>query len=236
MDYFQHLLNHIDHIEKNIGYSFLNKDFLVLPFVHRSFVNENKKRAPEHNERLEFLGDSVLGLIISEFLFKRLEKSPEGELSSARSSLVDESSCMLYMKKLNIESFILLGKGERESKGMEKSSILADLFEALVASIYLDGGFSKAKEFVFSNFSDDIETILQSPHVNFKAQLQEIIQKKCQKTPEYRVLNEQGPDHVKTFFVEVYLDDDTMGSGEGPSKKQAEQMAAKEALKNKDNL
>ncbi len=157
MNQMEHLLQHISAIENKIGYTFQDRALLMLAFVHRSFVNENRL-VTQHNERLEFLGDSVLGMLISDYLYRNLPSStPEGELSYLRSRLVEASSCVSYVQSLNVTSYVLLGKGERMNDGRGRESILADLFEAIIGAIYLDGGFEAAKNFLFRNFTPKLK-------------------------------------------------------------------------------
>lgn len=229
------LMQNLSQIEENIGYVFENKNLLILAFVHRSFVNENKDLVSEHNERLEFLGDSVLGLVISEYLFRRLPNRPEGDLSHLRSRLVDASSCANYLLKLKLGLYILLGRGEKMGEGRAKTSILSDVFEALVGAIYLDGGLSVSKSFLLSHFEEEIEGAIGSPPRNFKAELQDYSQRKFQKPPEYKIVREMGPDHAKVFHVMVFLNDAQAGIGIGSTKKEAEQQAALEALSSLEN-
>jgi ribonuclease-3 len=225
----QNILQHIPQIESKIGYVFKDKNLLALAFIHRSFVNENRD-AFGHNERLEFLGDSILGMLIAEYLYLQLPKTPEGELSCFRSKLVEANSCVQYIQKLDIGQFILLGKGERMNDGRGRETILADLFEAIIGAILLDGGIEAARNFLFNNFLDDIQHTLSTPIYNWKAQLQDFCQRKFQKTPVYQVLEESGPDHSKIFTISVIINDQEMGYGEGSSKKEAQQAAAADAL------
>lgn len=219
----------VSEIEERLGVFFENKKFLELAFVHRSYVNEHKE-VPEHNERLEFLGDSVLGLAVADYLYRTLPGRPEGELSQLRSRLVDAQSCAKYFLKLRLEEFILLGKGEASSEGRSKSSIQADVFEAVVGAIYLDGGLGVAKSFLLHHFEAEMNETMGAPSRNYKAELQDYAQKKWQKTPLYRVLKEEGPDHAKVFHVAVVVGEEEMGKGVGMSKKEAEQQAACAAL------
>lgn len=229
MNAYEELLQNSQTIEAKLGYAFADPHLLALAFVHRSFVNENKE-INQHNERLEFLGDSVLGLLIAEYLYRNLPENPEGELSYLRSRLVEASSCMAYIQKLNLEKHILLGKGEKMNDGRGRDSILSDLFEALIGAIYLDGGIEAARKFIFTNFAEEIGSILKTPLRNWKAQLQDFCQKKYQQTPTYKVISETGPDHSKVFRISVMINDQEMGIGEGPSKKEAQQAAAQDAL------
>jgi ribonuclease III len=223
------ILDHISEIESKLGYTFNDRSILTLAFVHRSYANENKD-VVDHNERLEFLGDSILGLIIADHLFRALPKTPEGDLSYLRSRLVEAQSCVSYVSKLNVESYLLLGKGERLNDGRGRESILADLCEALIGAIYLDGGFEEAKRFIFSHFSHEIEAIIETPLHNWKALLQDYCQKKYQKAPTYHVISETGPDHSKCFVISVQINEIELGQGSGPSKKVAQQAAAADAF------
>jgi len=222
------LRKRLHEIEEKIHYAFSNKDLLILSLVHRSFLNEHKEEFPEHNERLEFLGDSVLGLVISDYLYHRLPNHPEGELSQLRSQLVDAPSCAQYLQKLALVDYILLGRGEKLCNG--KTSILADVFEALIGACYLDGGMTVVKKFLLTHFDSEIETAIGNPARNYKAELQDYSQKKWQKAPVYKIAQESGPDHAKVFHVLVYLEEKEAGIGIGSSKKEAEQRAAFEAL------
>lgn len=225
----EELINQAPLIESKLGYCFQNRSYLALAFVHRSFVNESRD-TNLHNERLEFLGDSVLGVLIAEYLYRHLPLNPEGELSYLRSRLVEASSCVSFIQKLNVEKHILLGKGERMNDGRGRESILADLFEAIIGAIYLDGGIDAARDFIFKNFSAEIAEILKTPLQNWKAILQDFCQKKHQQTPSYHVLDEVGPDHSKMFTVSVTIDHQELGRGAGTSKKEAQQSAAADAI------
>lgn len=216
-------------IESKIGYAFKDRQLLDLAFVHRSFVNENRETV-QHNERLEFLGDAILGMIIAEYLYRYLPTTPEGELSYLRSRLVEASSCVLYIQKLNLEEYVLLGKGERMNDGRGRESILADLFEAIIGAIYLDGGLESAKHFLFHNFAEEIAETIKMPLRNWKALLQDYCQKKFQQAPLYRVLDASGPDHNKIFTIAVVINEEIIGQGTGSSKKEAQQSAAVNAM------
>lgn len=221
----------IPEIEDTLGYAFRNKELLVLSFIHRSYVNENKQ-ATQHNERLEFLGDSILGLLIADFLYNSMPTTSEGELSYLRSRLVEASSCMGYAQTLNVQKYLLLGKGERMNDGRGRESISADLFEALVGAIYLDGGLQAVRSFLFGKLFKDFEAILKTPIQNWKALLQDYCQKKYQQPPEYKLVSESGPDHSKHFEITVEVGGQECGRGAGASKKEAQQKAAKQALEN----
>jgi len=213
-------------IEEKLGYPFRNRELLLLAFVHRSFINEHRDQMLSHNERLEFLGDSVLGLIISDYLYQFLPNHPEGELSHLRSQIVESSSCANFLLHLNVSQYILLGKGEAMNEGRGRETIFADLFEALIGAIYLDGGLEEVRRFFLFHFSERLERILISPVRNWKAELQDYAQKKFQKPPVYRVVKEVGPDHGKEFHIVVLINEVEEGHGSGPSKKIAEQAAA----------
>lgn len=221
----------LEEAEERLGYVFSNKDLLLTALVHRSFVNEHKEMGGQHNERLEFLGDSVLGFFVADYLYHRLPGHPEGQLSQLRSKLVDATSCAQYLQKIELQDYILLGRGEKMTEGRSKISILADAFEAVVGAIYIDGGWSMAKSFLLCHLETIIEAVIGSPPRNYKAELQEYSQKKFHKAPTYKVMQESGPDHAKVFHVMVLMNDQEVGLGIGASKKEAEQRAAFEALK-----
>ena len=231
MNPIQELIVQIPEIERKIKYTFKNKQLLVLAFVHRSFFNEHRDLVQQHNERLEFLGDSVLGLLISDYLYSQLPSEPEGYLSHLRSHIVEASSCAQLLGKLGIAHHVLLGKGERMNEGRGRETILADLFEALIGALYLDSDIASAKAFFFEHFSDKIESHLRKPLRNWKAELQDYSQKKYQKPPAYKILKESGPDHSKVFHVIALIDESEVGEGTGSSKKEAEAAAAEDALK-----
>lgn len=226
---FEYLISELPSIQKRLNYSFKDPSLLALAFVHRSFVNESKE-VRQHNERLEFLGDSVLGLLISDYLYSSLPSTPEGELSYLRSRLVESSSCYHYIMKLNVHTYLLLGKGERLNDGRGRETILADLFEAIVGAIYLDGGLEAVKQFLSRHFLKDFEAIIETPLHNYKADLQDYCQRHFQQTPVYTVISESGPDHSKQFEISVSVNQKEMGRGKGPSKKEAQQDAAKDAV------
>lgn len=226
----QSLAQHLPQIEKQIGYVFKDKKNLVLAFVHRSYYNEHRDVLEQHNERLEFLGDSVLGILISDYLYHQLPTESEGQLSHLRAQIVEAGTCAAFLQKLAIGDFVLLGKGERLNEGKGRETIFADLFEAIVGAIYLDGGMEQAKQFLFFHFRHEIEKTLSQPQRNWKAELQDYCQKKYQKPPTYKVVRETGPDHNKVFRVVALIGEEEVGQGEGSSKKQAEQAAAENAL------
>jgi ribonuclease-3 len=230
MNTLENLVKNIPEIESKLNYIFHDRSLLLLAFIHRSYINEHRE-VHQHNERLEFLGDSILGLLMAEYLYKKLPDHPEGELSYLRSRLVEASSCVTFLQKIDIGEHILLGKGERMNDGRGRESILADLFEAIIGAIYLDGGLNAAYHFIFNNFLTEIEATLKTPFSNWKALLQDYCQKKYQQPPIYQVLEESGPDHSKKFVISVMVGDKEYGSGIGASKKEAQQSAAENAMK-----
>jgi len=217
-------------IEERIQYTFLDKNLLKLAFVHRSFFNEHRDIVEQHNERLEFLGDSVFGLIVSDYLYSKLPIETEGHLSHLRSQIVEAGSCVQMIQKLDVAEFILLGRGESMNDGRGRETILADLFEAVIGAIYLDGGIEEVKIFFFRHFELHLIEHLKMPTRNWKAELQDYSQKKYQKPPTYKVIKESGPDHSKIFHVLALIDEKEMGEGIGSSKKEAAQKAAEDAL------
>ncbi len=229
MNQIEYLQQNTPSIEAKLGYAFHDRSLLALAFVHRSFINENRN-INQHNERLEFLGDAILGMLVSDYLYRYLPSTAEGQLSYLRSRLVEASSCVNYIQSLDISSYILLGKGERMNDGRGRESILADLFEAIIGAIYLDGGLEAAQKFLFGNFQSHIENILKTPLRNWKALLQDYCQKTYQQTPSYVVLQAFGPDHSKVFEVSVLINQQELGRGKGASKKEAQQAAAASAL------
>ncbi|MCK5783538.1 MAG: ribonuclease III [Desulfobacterales bacterium] len=218
-------------LEKNIGYAFDNRDFLEHALRHSSYVNELLDKDTQDNERLEFLGDSVLSIVISHLLIDRFPELNEGDLSKIRSSLVNEFQLSAVAQKIELGQFIMLGKGEMQTGGQGKSSILADTVEALLAAIYLDGGFNKVFEVIRRHFSGLFaELAFPEKNQDFKSRIQEIVQATIKSQPEYNIIKEMGPDHDKTFEVELVVGDVTT-RGIGKNKKAAEQAAAQEAVK-----
>lgn len=215
-------------LERNMGYTFKNPSLLKTALTHSSYANEAGK-GTKYNERLEFLGDSVLSVIVSEYLFEAFPNMPEGELTKLRASLVCEKSLAKFSEKLGVGDFLLLGNGEENSGGRTRPSILADAFEAILAALYLDSDMECARTYVL----DFVKGALKESKPSFKdykTMLQEIIQQNREETVRYHLVGEHGPDHDKRFVVEVHLNSNVIGHGEGRSKKEAEQQAAKEAL------
>ena len=217
-------------LEEYLNYSFKDKNLLKNSLVHSSYANEIKNGTTS-NERLEFLGDSVLSLIVSSYIFENFKNKPEGELTRLRSSLVCEKTLCSFSRQLNLGEFLLLGKGERKTGGAGRDSILADAFEAVLAAIYLDGGIEPSKSFVMRFVLPEIEKYdKKADFKDYKTLLQEIIQRNPEEAVTYVLTHESGPDHNKRFTVEVRLNSNTIGEGTGKSKKDAEEMAAKQAL------
>ena len=217
-----------EELEEIIGYHFKNKHYLTQALTHSSYANEKKLGKLGCNERLEFLGDAVLELISSDFLYARFPKVPEGELTKKRASLVCEPSLAYCAREFGLPQFLLLGKGEDMTGGRNRDSIVSDATEALLGAIYLDGGFASAKEFVLKFILNDLEN--KQLFYDSKTILQEIVQEKGTHLVEYRLMKEEGPDHNKSFTVDVLVSGDVMGTGVGHTKKAAEQQAAYEAL------
>ena len=201
MNPFSPLHENFEEIRKDSSIPIKNVELLKRAFTHSSFVNEYRGSGYEHNERLEFLGDSVLNLIVADFLYKAFTNIPEGTLSSLRSHIVSATSCALFVTKLDVGSFLLLGKGEMRHGLPTRSSAFADLFEAILGAIYLDGGFQAAHSFFMFHFASLVNAQAIQPEQNWKALLQELLQKGGRPVPKYVVIKEAGPDHSKQFTV-----------------------------------
>ncbi len=215
--------------EKIIGITFQNKDLIYEALSHSSYANEKKKQR-RSNERLEFLGDSVLSIVVSQYLFENYPDLPEGELTKIRAALVCEKSLHGFARQISLGEFLLLGKGEANTGGRQRPSILADAFEAVIAAIYLDAGLETARAYILRFIPQNLPENRSMLFGDYKTALQEVIQKNPEEKVEYLLIHESGPDHSKTFTVEVCLNSNVIGRGTGKSKKEAEQMAAKEAL------
>lgn len=214
--------------EEKIGYEFKDKTYIQTALTHSSFANEHKEF--NYNERLEFLGDSVLGLVVSDYLFRARNDLPEGKLTRLRANVVCEESLSSVARKINLGDHLFLGKGEKTSGGSDRDSILADATEAVIAAIYLDGGFDQAKDFILSNLRDTIaKNIDGNIFRDYKTILQEIIQGNNGKI-SYKLVGESGPDHDKEFEMQVKCGQDIIGIGKGKNKKEAEKEAARDAL------
>lgn len=217
--------------EKEIGISFENKQLLTEAFTHRSFINENKDCGWQHNERLEFLGDAVLELVVTDYLFQEYPEETEGELTSYRAALVNTQSIAEGANFWNMNEYLLLSKGEARDLGRARQYILADTFEAVIGAIYLDKGYDVAKDFIAKSlFHKTEKMVAQELWKDAKSRFQERAQENASITPSYQILNEEGPDHDKQFTVGVFLDDEEIARGGGQSKQEAEQVAAEKAL------
>lgn len=225
----------MEKLQQNIGYKFKNAQLLQTALTHSSYANENRSSATLCNERLEFLGDSVLGMTVADFLYENYPDMPEGNMTKLRSELVCEQSLFEVAKKLDIGSFMLLGKGEENSRGRTRPSILADAVEAVLAAIYLDGGKKNSDKFVNKFILSALDSVEKTGSSDYKTALQELVQRKSGNQLSYRIADESGPDHCKLFQAEVMLNDERIGAGSGRSKKEAEQEAAKDALRGLNN-
>ena len=216
-------------IEKKIGYTYGDISLLDEALTHSSYANEHGLDRIECNERFEFLGDSVLSVVVTDYLFARRPKLPEGELTKMRASLVCETTLSKFANEIKLGESIKLGNGEIKNGGATRASILADCFEALIASIYLDGGIEPARCFIMRFVKNELRHHDETVR-DYKTELQEVIQRNPEEKVKYVLVSEDGPDHDKSFTVEVHLNSNVIGRGVGRSKKQAEQNAAKEAL------
>lgn len=231
-------IKELNGFEEIINYKFNNIATLEKSLTHSSYSNEDKSYSKVNNERLEFLGDAVLSITVSRFIFDKFPDYPEGDLTKLRSQVVCEDTLSMVAANLNIGRFLLLGKGEEASGGRERKSILADAVEAIIAAIYIDGGYRKAEEFVLANLTKYIQLAVKGKIVtDFKSYLQEYYQSKSQSCKiRYVVTKEEGPDHEKMFHVNVLVNKQVVGKGSGKSKKLAEQDAAKNALMSEGQL
>ena len=222
-------------LEKKLSLEFKDKDLLMQSFCHRSFLNENHNLPLGHNERLEFLGDAVLELVVTEYLYKKYPDKPEGELTNWRASLVNAKKLSEIAEELELADFLLLSKGEAKETGKARKIILANAIEAFIGAIYLDLGYKKSQEFIEKYIIKYLPDILEKGLFrDAKSFFQEEAQEKAGVTPIYRVMKDWGPDHDKHFIIGVYLDKELVAKGEGSSKQEAEEVAAKEALKAKN--
>ena len=219
----------LDELMDRLGYCFRSPGLLKKALTHSSYANEGR-HGLESNERLEFLGDSVLGMVAAKYLFRR-ETGPEGELTKLRAAIVCEKALCSYARELRLGEHLLLGKGEKATGGADRPSILADAFEAVTAAMYLDGGFAPVEEFLTHFLEKEVSNQRRLHFKDYKTTLQEIIQQNPEERLEYVLTGESGPDHNKQFMVEVHLNSNVIGAGRGRSKKEAEQQAAREALK-----
>ena len=220
-------------LEKDICVKFKDKNILKQALVHRSYLNEHPDFKLDQNERLEFLGDAVLELIVTEYLFQKYD-NPEGDLTAWRAALVNGRMLAKIAQKLNLEDYLFLSRGESKDSGRAREYILANAFEAMLGAIYLDQGYKIAQKFVKKHILSQLKTVLKTKlYIDAKSRFQEMAQEKDGITPEYRVLNEQGPDHDKDFTIGVFLENALVAKGHGHSKQIAEQQAAGKGLEKK---
>jgi len=220
-------------LESNLGIVFKNKELLQQAFVHRSYLNEHPKCGLEHNERLEFLGDAVLELAVTKYLYKNYP-NPEGELTAWRAALVNSKMLSKMASDLGFNDYLMLSRGESRDTGRARQFILANTFEAVVGAIYLDQGFEKSEEFIENHLLKELPVVLENKlYRDPKSLFQEKAQEKMGITPTYEVLGESGPDHAKHFIVGVFLGEKMIAKGEGPSKQAAQEKAAEEGIKKK---
>lgn len=224
-------MNKLKAFEEIIGYKFNRQELLETALTHSSYANENRGKHILFNERLEFLGDSVLSLIVSKFLFENYQNLPEGDLTKVRAAIVCERSLWACATNIEMGNYLILGKGEELTGGRTRVSILADAYEALIAAIYLDGGIDVVREWLLGQLYETIQSAVKGKTVtDYKTALQERVQIGGAVDIHYEVIGESGPDHSKSFLVNVLIDGKVMGQGEGKSKKNAEQMAAQDAF------
>lgn len=223
--------NDISHLENSLGYCFKDKKIFLEALTHKSFFHENPDKAVAYNERLEFLGDSVLGFAIVEYLFLSDYKLTESVMAKTKSYLVKESVLSEIANAIFLGKYLRLGKGEEVTGGRTKRSLLADAVEALLGAVYIDGGYEKARSLIIRLFKEKIDTIIRSGEFHdFKTELQEKTQLLFSAIPEYKIIRQEGAEHKKLFTIEVYIEGERYGDGIGKSKKEAETLAAKEAL------
>lgn len=220
--------------EKLIDIDFKNKELLIQAFTHRSFINENRGIKNGHNERLEFLGDAVLELVVTHYLYQTYPEKNEGDLTSIRSALVNAQTCADIARELNVNDYLLLSKGESKDIGRARQYILANALEAIIGAIYLDKGYEATRCFILKYITPITDKVVKEElWIDAKSKFQEKAQDKAGITPSYKTIKETGPDHDKKFTVGVFLKEDMVAEGEGDSKQDAEQSAARRALKEK---
>ncbi len=217
-------------LEERLGYSFRNRALLETALTHSSYANENRASGIVCNERLEFLGDSVLGVTVADFLYRHFHDMPEGRMTRLRAELVCEQSLHRVALELHLGDYLRLGKGEEHNGGRKRASILSDAVEAVIAAMYLDAGMETAAGFIHRCLLDDVRAIETPTFTDYKTSLQELVQRHSGQVLSYELVGEEGPDHAKTFRVQVCLNGDPIGRGTGRTKKEAEQAAAANAL------
>ncbi len=225
------MIKDIEKLEEVLGVYFKDRDILRSAITHRSYLNEHREATWDHNERLEFLGDAVLELVVTEYLFKKYPDKPEGDLTAVRAALVNTNSLSDTSKGLNIDNYLLMSKGESKDTGRARQYILANAFEACIGAIYLDQGYEVAQKFIATNlFSKTDEIVEKKLWQDAKSRFQECAQEHNSVTPTYETVDQEGPDHDRVFTVAVFLGKDKVSEGRGRSKQEAEQKAAEEAL------
>ncbi|MBD3245296.1 MAG: ribonuclease III [Candidatus Moranbacteria bacterium] len=224
----------IDELAKKLNIKFKNKELLKIAVTHRSYLNEHRNEDIEHNERMEFLGDAVLELVVTEYLFSHFLEKPEGELTNLRAALVKGDTLSKVGQELGLEKFLLLSRGEAKAKGRSRNYIIANTVEAVIGAIYLDQGYEKTQEFIIKNIIKELPVIIKEELFrDAKSFFQEKAQELNGITPTYKLISQSGPDHNKNFQIGVYLENDLIAKGRGKSKQEAQQEAAKKALKRK---
>lgn len=222
-------------LERKLGINFKNKDLLTQAFIHRSYLNENQTNNLGHNERLEFLGDAVLELVVTDYLYQKYPEKPEGELTNWRSALVNTKMLTKVARELGFNDFILLSRGEAKETGKARQYILADTFESFLGAFYLDQGFKPCDEFIKEHLIKKLPHIIKTGvFKDAKSKFQEKSQEITGITPSYKVLKEEGPDHSKNFSVGIFLNTELIAKGDGSSKQEAEEVAARAALESKN--
>lgn len=223
------MLSDLNQLENGLGYAFTDRSLLKNALTHSSYANENRDRGIRDNERLEFLGDAILGFVVAEYLYRNFPGHPEGELTRVRADLVCETNLARQAATIRLGEFLLLGHGEEQGGGRKRASIVSDAMESVIAAAYMDGGFSAAKGIIDRLILRDVS--MTKPHnFDYKTVLQELVQRKKDQMLQYELTGECGPDHDKQFTVEVRLNGSAVGSGIGSSKKRAEQAAAENAI------
>ena len=222
--------NKLSDLCQKLRLKFRNETLLQNAFVHRSYLNEHKEYQGDSNERLEFLGDSVLSLVVSRFLYNKLPSSPEGQLTTIRAALVRTETLAKLAKSISLGDYLILSKGEEETGGRYNPSTLANTFEALVGAIYLDDGFDTTQRFLKNTVLVNWQILVKSAVSDNKSKLQEVLQQKYHQSPSYKLLESWGPDHARKFKIGAFLDDQILGEGIGKSKQEAAQNAAQKAL------
>lgn len=219
----------LNELEKGLGYAFENRALLMNALTHSSYANENRERGVQDNERLEFLGDAILGFVVADYLYRRFPAKPEGELTRIRADLVCETNLARQADTIRLGEYLLLGHGEEHGGGRKRASIVSDAMESVIAAAYMDGGFLAAKGIIDRLILRDVSST--RPHnFDYKTALQELVQRQKDQTLRYELIGESGPDHDKHFTVEVLLNGRSVGKGVGSSKKRAEQAAAEAAI------